>query len=256
MGHHAILYGRVAALMGAHVLGLHASPVLVPLGFLGMLFGTVPVLLLVQTLSAGLAAQALAELGMRRLGPWGALAGLVFALHPNVSHVLSYEFHPSTLALAPLVWCLAAVDQRDARKLGWATLAVLACREDLAAVTALTGALAWWLWRPAASLDGHHGQRVALAVALGSLLYLVLWVGVIIPRFAPVGGSRSVTLRIHCASVSGWPLDFQPFSSLQAVTHLSQPGGHLLMSISRPQRLADVTAWSAGLAPTSATPKA
>ncbi|MCB9656935.1 MAG: DUF2079 domain-containing protein [Sandaracinaceae bacterium] len=211
-------------IMGAHVLGLHASPVLVPLGFLGMLFGTVPVLLLAQTLSAGLAAQALAELGMRRLGPWGALAGLVFALHPNVSHVLSYEFHPSTLALAPLVWCLAAVDQRDARKLGWATLAVLACREDLAAVTALTGALAWWLWRPAASLDGHHGQRVALAVALGSLLYLVLWVGVIIPRFAPVGGS----VDQHFGHLGG--------SLVSAVLALFAQPGEVLSHLGQPEK--------------------
>ncbi len=124
---------------GAHVLGLHASPVLVPLGWLGMLVGTVPVLLLALTLSAGLAAQRLAQMGARTLGPWGALAGLAFALHPNLSHVLSYEFHPGTLALGPLVWTLDALDRRDARGLLWATVAVLLCREDLAAITALTG---------------------------------------------------------------------------------------------------------------------
>ena len=71
-------------------------------------------------------------------------------------------------------------------------------------------------------------------------------------RVFPAVRSRSVTLRIHCASVAGWPVDFQPFSSWQAETQRSHPGGHLLVSISRPQRFADV----AGAAVASTAPKA
>lgn len=218
-------------IMGAHVLGLHASPVLVPLGWLGMLFGTVPVLLLAQTLSAGLAAQRLAQMGAGTLGPCGALAGLAFALHPNLSHVLSYEFHPGTLALGPLVWTLDALDRRDARGLLWATVAVLLCREDLAAITALTGVVAWLVWTPTdAPTDSglveaqpaRRARRVAAGVALGSLLWLGLWIGFIIPAYTPRGGS----LDLHFGHLGGGFVSaiLSVFTQPQAVAaHILQP---------------------------------
>ncbi|MCA9534504.1 MAG: DUF2079 domain-containing protein [Myxococcales bacterium] len=218
-------------IMGAHVLGLHASPVLVPLGWLGMLVGTVPVLLLAQTLSAGLAAQRLAQMGARTLGPWGALAGLAFALHPNLSHVLSYEFHPGTLALGPLVWTLDALDRRDARGLLWATVAVLLCREDLAAITALTGVVAWLVWTPTdapadsglvGAQPARRARRVAAGVALGSLLWLGLWIGFIIPAYTPRGGS----LDLHFGHLGGGFVSaiLSVFTQPLAVAaHITQP---------------------------------
>jgi uncharacterized membrane protein len=204
-------------IVGAHVLGLHLSPILLPLGLLGMLFGQVPVLLLAQTLSAGLAAQGLARLGAQRLGPWGALTGLVFALHPNVGHVLSYEFHPGTLALAPLVGSLLALDRGDARGFVWATLGVLACREDLAAITALTGLVAWLT-------PSSPGMRAAgRAVLAGSLVWLVVFVGLVAPRFAPTTGGSLDAHFGHLGGSFGSALTAVFTQPEALLAHLTQP---------------------------------
>src|SRR5487761_1908313 len=52
----------------------------------------------------------------------------------------------------------------------------------------------------------------------------------------PLRRSFKSILRIHCESVRGCPVLLIPFSVAQAVTQSSQPGSHLLVSISRPQR--------------------
>lgn len=211
---HGDLYDPI---VGAHVLGLHLSPVLLPLGVLGLVFGQVPVLLLAQTLSAGLAAQGLAQLGARRLGPWGALTGVVFALHPNVGHVLSYEFHPGTLALAPLVWSLDALDRGDARRFVWACVGVVLCREDLAAITALTGLVAL-------SQAGTPTLRpVGRAVFVGSLLWLVVFVGLVAPRFAPATGGSLDAHFGHLGGSFGSALVSVVTQPAAVLAHLTQP---------------------------------
>ncbi|MBK6812306.1 MAG: DUF2079 domain-containing protein [Sandaracinaceae bacterium] len=204
-------------IVGAHVLGLHLSPILLPLGLLGLLFGQVPVLLLAQTLSTGLAAQGLARLGAQRLGSWGALTGLVFALHPNVGHVLSYEFHPGTLALAPLVGSLLALDRGDARAFVWATLGVLACREDLAAITALTGLVALLQPRSPAMRAAGRG------VFMGSLLWLVVFVGMVAPRFAPAAGGSLDAHFGHLGGSFGSALAAVFTQPAAVLAHLTQP---------------------------------
>jgi uncharacterized membrane protein len=204
-------------IVGAHVLGLHLSPILLPLGLLGLMFGQVPVLLLAQTLSAGLAAQGLARLGAQRLGSWGALTGLVFALHPNVGHVLSYEFHPGTLALAPLVGSLLALDRGDARAFVWATLGVLACREDLAAITALTGLVALLQPRSPAMRAAGRG------VFMGSLLWLVVFVGMVAPRFAPAAGGSLDAHFGHLGGSFGSALAAVFTQPAAVLAHLTQP---------------------------------
>ncbi|MBK6579677.1 MAG: DUF2079 domain-containing protein [Sandaracinaceae bacterium] len=199
------------------MLGLHLSPILLPLGLLGLMFGQVPVLLLAQTLSTGLAAQGLARLGAQRLGSWGALTGLVFALHPNVGHVLSYEFHPGTLALAPLVGSLLALDRGDARAFVWATLGVLACREDLAAITALTGLVA--LLQPSTVAMRAAGR----SVFMGSLLWLVVFVGMVAPRFAPAAGGSLDAHFGHLGGSFGSALAAVFTQPAAVLAHLTQP---------------------------------
>ena len=196
-------YGRLAwglavfdgwdPLQHANVLGLHLSLVLIPLGWLGRIFGTVPVLLTAQVAAVAGAALFLGRLARRHLGSLGWLVGpLAFLGYPNISHVVSYEWHPGTMAVLPLAWGLERLDAGDRRGVVWASLGVLACREDLALVTALLGLLLAWPARPWSDRAGD-GQPstwpTGLALAVGSLAYLALFAFVLHPRFAPAEGS-------------------------------------------------------------------
>ncbi|MEM6956824.1 MAG: DUF2079 domain-containing protein [Myxococcota bacterium] len=173
-------------LLDAHVLGLHVSPVLLPIGALGALIGDAEALLLAQGLSAFGAAAILARLGRRRMGPGGEYVGaLILLLHPNLSHVLSYEAHPGTLALAPLALAVERLDARDARAVLWACVGMLACREDFAMITAILGLL----------VLPTHRWRGALIVGF-SVLWLGVFTFVLHPRFAPEGGSFDLHLGV------------------------------------------------------------
>src|SRR5688500_3861353 len=90
-------------IVGGSFFGGHVPWVLAPLGLLGALLGTVPVLLVAQSLCVALAAWPISLVAARRFGPAGGATGaLAFLLYPNLGHVASYEFHPGTLALLPL----------------------------------------------------------------------------------------------------------------------------------------------------------
>ena len=183
-------YGRMAwgmvrldfwdPILNAHQAGLHLSPVLVPVGLLGLIVGTVPALLLTQSLACVLGAHRLGVLGARLLGERGWWIGaLAFLLHPNLGHVATYEAHPGTLAVLPLAWAIERLDARSAKGFAWACVGVLACREDLGLVTALLGVLAW-----------RSGMaRVGRAVVIGSLAYVALFVVWLHPWLAPHAGS-------------------------------------------------------------------
>ncbi len=164
----------------ANVLGLHVSPILAPIGLVGRLVGAAPALLLAQSVALALTAKTLGRLAERHLGERAFWLGFfAFALHPNLVHVATYEAHPGTLALLPLARAIERLDARDRRGFLLALLGVLACREDLALVTALFGVLA----------ARSFGRRLALQISLGSLAYLALFAFVLHPRFAPEGGS-------------------------------------------------------------------
>lgn len=171
--------------LDAHVLGEHVSPVLLPLGWLGMIFGSANVLLVAQAVAAAIAAGLLGRMAHRRLVPlglsqgyWLGAAGLL--LHPNLPHVLTYEAHPGTLALAPLAWLVERVDAGDARGALLATLGVLACREDLALLTAMAGLVA---------MTTAIGPRRGALLAALSITYLALFVFWLHPTYAPSLGS-------------------------------------------------------------------
>ncbi len=187
-------YGRLAwgimhadgwePIVGANVLGLHLSPVLVPIAVAGWLAGYVPVLLVTQALCLAATAWPLGRMGARRFGAAGAVFGAVaFWLYPNVFHVASYEFHPGTIAVLPLAWALDGADRGDAKTLFWSSLGVLACREDLALMTALLGLLARF---------DSRTRRAGGVIALISLAHLALFAAVLHPIFAPPRGSMQL----------------------------------------------------------------
>jgi|GEM_PF-870215 len=184
------------SIVGAHVAGLHLSLVLLPIGWLGAIFGTVPVLLAAQATAYAATAFPLARLAGRRLGPIAYVcAGFAWLLHPNLGHVVPYEFHPGTLAVLPLAWLIDAVDRRDARALLACVAATLACREDLATVTAVASLVAAVSFWRADRASRERGGRVRLAVgaAAASVAYLLLFLLVLHPMYAPRVGS----LQLH-----------------------------------------------------------
>lgn len=208
--------------VGSHVAGLHLSWVLIPLGWLGAIVGTVPVLLVAQAAAVGLAAWPMARIAARRFGDGAAWMGaLVWLLHPNLSHVVAYEFHPGTLAVLPLAWALDAVDRRDARALWLSTLGVLICREDLALMTAMIGALGLGARR--------RGEapffRASAWVVCGSLAYIALFALVIHPAFAPPTGSMQAHFGKWGDTVGE-----------AAVAMMRDPGG-VIAHLSLPRRL-------------------
>ncbi|MEM1415885.1 MAG: DUF2079 domain-containing protein, partial [Myxococcota bacterium] len=166
-------------LVDAHVFGLHLSPILVPLGLLGRLTNTVAVLMVAQSAAIGGTGLVLGRLGKRWLGPHGGWLGvLALVAHPNALHAATYEVHPGTMALLPMAWALERLDAQDRRGVVLACLGVLACREDLALVTACIGALAF-----------GFDRRLGAGVMAGSLAYLAYFLVVLFPAHAPDTGS-------------------------------------------------------------------
>lgn len=169
-------------ILDAHLLGLRIPFVFVPAGIVGLGIGIPVALYLSQALAVAFAAHRLAAIGERRFGAWGAWAGaLALVLHPNVGHVVAYEVHPGTVALAPLALLADAIDRRDGRTLLVGTIGVLLCREDLAIVAILAAAML------AFSTPGE--RRFAFGALGTALLYLLVFVLVLHPLFKPAHGS-------------------------------------------------------------------
>lgn len=203
------LYARVAwgfahgdawsPVSNSHALGAHVVPVFLPLGLLGRLVswagfsaGQVLVLLLAQAACVALAMWPLARIAARRAGTRGVwLAAAAWLLYPNLGHVTTYEFHPGTLAVLPMVWAFDSLDRGKLSALAWSCLAVLACREDLAAFCVLIALLAY----------AQRSDPRALWIALGCLVYgaLATW---LVAVNAPPNGSLSQ----HFGAWGGSPL--------------------------------------------------
>lgn len=209
-------------IVGAHVFGLHVSPVLFPLGLVGWIPGALPpTLLVLQAAALAGAAIPVARFAGRRLGPaGGVVAALAWVLHPNTAHVAGYEFHPGTLAVLPLAWAVDAVDRQDARGFVASAVAVLACREDLALVLVAIAAVAL-LRRPSPAL-----RRAAVRVAAGSALWLLGFALVLHPLLGPEHGS----MQLHFGDWGD--------SAAEVAWHLLTHPGDLATHLGTPARLA------------------
>lgn len=218
-------------IVSADARGLHLAWILYPLGVLGALFGHAPTLLVAQALAISAAALPLARMGARHLGPGGAIVcALAWLLHPNVSHVAGSEFHPGSVAALPLAWCADALDRRSAPGLLLGALGVLACREDLGLVTALIGLGALVIAHrerarlaPSASRALRHA---GVAIAAGSLAYVVFFVLVLHPAFAPRTGSLQLHFG-HFGRTTGEIARFLLSHPGELATHLS--AGHRVL---------------------------
>jgi uncharacterized membrane protein len=115
-----------------NLLGLHLEPILVPLALLGRLVPVPHLLLAAQALGAAAAIFPAHALARRHLPPLAAAAAATtIYLMPTVSRCVDYDFHPSTIAIWPLLAVAEAVDARAWRRAAaWGAFA-LAFREDV-----------------------------------------------------------------------------------------------------------------------------
>jgi uncharacterized membrane protein len=186
--------------VGAHnVLGLHLEPILVPLALLGRLAPVPLLLLVVQALGTAAAIFPAHALARRHLGPLAAAAAaLTIYLMPTVSRCVDYDFHPSTIAVWPLLAVAEAVDARAfGRAAAWGAFA-LACREDVGLQLACLAAP--FLFMP------NHRRPAAALVAVGlawffgyAFLLQPRWLppnGSFVAHFAPFGGGAGGVLGV------------------------------------------------------------
>lgn len=224
-------------IVSAHVRGLHLSWILAPLGLVGALFGQVPTLLLAQATALSATALPLARLARRKLGEAGSgVAAIAWLLHPNVSHVATNEFHPGSIAALPLALALEALDRRNARDVAIGVAGALACREDLAMVTALVGIAAWTLARRDPSEGARRLRGAGIAILFASIAYLAFFVLYLHPRFAPPQGS----LELHFGRWGS--------SATEVITHLLTHPRDLLGHLAERHRILYLALISAPLA--------
>lgn len=175
-------------IVGATVFALHLSWVLIPLGMLGWLGKTVPVLLVAQALALTLAAYPLGLMAARRHGPvGGVMAAAAYLLYPNLWQVATFEFHPGTLALLPLAWALEAYDRRDLRAWQWSSVAMVACREDLALIALIMAVL--MLRAGAVAPLAVTQRRLLWRSVWAAAAYPLIFAAVLLPLFGPAQGS-------------------------------------------------------------------
>lgn len=212
-----------------HMLGLHLEPIVLPLAALGRLGVPLPPLLLfTQALAVALLAWPAYRLGQRHLPSllpaslplaWrpsvaGLLAALWALLYPTVTVATLHDFHPVTLALAPLLFVVEALDAGALRRAALAGLVALACREDIALQLACL-AIAYTL-RPAALRP--LSRRTAIVLTLGLGLYCGVYLLVIQPRFVPVLGSYHLHFD-RIAAALGTPIASSRDLVLAALHH-------------------------------------
>jgi uncharacterized membrane protein len=176
-------------------LGAHFDPILAAFAPLWLLWPDPSLLLVVQAFAVALGAPAVYLLARRHLGL--EAAGLAFALayllYPPVEWLVVSEFHPVSLATPLLLWGFWFLE--DDRLVAFGVVAALACltKEHIGLVVAAIGV---WHWL------AHDRRRAGLAIAAAGAVVAVLAIAVVVPHYAPGGGSPFAG---RYASVGGSP---------------------------------------------------
>jgi uncharacterized membrane protein len=163
-------------------LGAHADPVLVLFAPLWRLWPSPDTLLVAQAVAVAAGAVPVFLLGRRWLGddvPALACAA-AYLLYPPLGWSVVTEFHPVALATPLLVTALWAAEDRRPVWLAAACVLAALTKEQVGLAVAALGV--WMLWR-------GLPRRWGAAALAGGVAWTALCVAVVIPRFAPSGGS-------------------------------------------------------------------
>ncbi len=175
---------EVTNLQGQQIsrLGAHFDPLVALLAPLWWLWPSPEMLLVVQAVAVALGAVPVFLLARKHLGTetGGLGLALVYLLYPPTQWIVLDDFHPVALAAPLLLGAIWFLDQN--RLLPFALCAGAACltKEQVGLTVAMLG-----IWHAFA-----HGRRYAGAViAAAGALVAVVATTVIVPHYAPGGGS-------------------------------------------------------------------
>jgi uncharacterized membrane protein len=188
----------VTGLSGKQIsrLGAHFDPVVAIFAPLWWLWPDASLLLVCQGVAVATGAVPLYLLGRRHLGSdWAAAGfGLAYLLHPATQWLVLDDFHPVALATPLLLWGFWFLD--EGRLLPFAAVAGAACltKEQIGLVVAAMGL--WYALRP-------ECRRIGLSIAAAGAAVSLVAMTVVVPHFAPGGGSPFAG---RYASVGGSPL--------------------------------------------------
>jgi uncharacterized membrane protein len=176
------LHNPFVTVRGLNLFGEHASYILVLVAPLYRLWSDPRMLLLLQVVAMAVPAVVVYRLGTRHLGNpvMGLAVAVAYLAYPALQWVLTWQFHPETLAAAFLALAaLDAAEQRPRRMAVWLGLALL-CREDVGLVVAgfggmlmLTGqrpvgrrvlvaGLVWWVLATFLFIPWANGRQTNL----------------------------------------------------------------------------------------------
>lgn len=176
-------------------LGAHFDPIVVLLVPLWWIWPSPELLLVAQAVAVALGAVPVYLLARKHLGSdrAGLVFGVVYLLYPPTQWLVVDDFHPVAFATPLLLAAIWFLDED--RLLPFALCAGAACltKEQIGLVVAMLG-----LWYAIA-----HGRKRAGALIFGAgTVVAVLATAVIVPAFAPGGGSP---FEGRYASVGGSP---------------------------------------------------
>jgi uncharacterized membrane protein len=171
-------------LTGAQIsrLGAHFDPILAAFAPLWLAWPDPTLLLVAQAIAVALGAPAAFLLARKHLGSEraGLAFALVYLLYPPVQWLVVMEFHPVALATPLLLWGFWFLDED--RLVSFAVVAGIACltKEHVGLTVAALGA--WY-----ALARGR--RRAGLAIAVAGTAVALLAITVVVPHYAPGGGS-------------------------------------------------------------------
>ncbi len=169
----------VSTIRGMNLYGDHFAPILVLLVPLYWVRGNVPALLTVQTAVLALGALPLYLLARDKVGsrPVAVAVAAAYLTYPALQYLNLFDFHPEALGLTFLLFAFLAIERK---KYGWfyACCAGAAfCKEDMVLAVLVLGIVVYFL----------YDRRAGKIVAIGSFVYFLLAVLVLLPAFSPAG---------------------------------------------------------------------
>lgn len=169
----------VSTLRGMNFFGDHMVPILfllVPLYWVG---ADIIGLLVTQTVAIAAGALILYLLARRKIeGRWIPVCiSASYLLYPALQNMNLFAFHPEAIAT---FFFLSAVLAVDDRKFGWfylCSILAIACKEDMALAILVLGLVVYF----------KYDRRAGAIVSIGSFVYFLLVILVIMPLFSPEG---------------------------------------------------------------------